>query len=235
MQNTFQIPTSDNHLIHGTLNSAVKTDKLIIFAHGLTGNQHEHQYFNAPGIFNPKGYDTFRFDFYSPAEKGRQISDCSISVHVEDLEKVIEHFRPQYPNIYLIGHSLGCAVILNSNKVGIEKIIYWDPTKGMKSLEQKNITFNDKAGLYILQWGLEIQMSRQFIDDWKEASDLENQVKKLTPNSYFVFAGNYNIYPAWKEYLSDYPMAVVPNATHRFVEEGVLEGLYEETLKFLED
>src|SRR5690606_26745198 len=149
----------------------------------------------------------------------RQISECSISVHVEDLEEVVLYFRHQYPKIYLIGHSMGCAVIMNSDTTSVEKIIHWDPTKGMKSLQQKNITFDKNGGLYILHWGLELQMNREFINDWKEASDLGKQVEKLTPNSHFVFAGNYNIYPAWKEYLTDYPMAIVPNATHRYIDE----------------
>lgn len=233
MQKTYALPTTDNHLIHGTLDSAVKTDKLIIFAHGLTGNQYEHQYYNAPAFFNPKGYDTFRFDFYSPEEKGRQISECSISIHVQDLETVINRFQNDYKDVYLIGHSIGCNVIMNSDTIGIKKIIYWDPTRGLKNLEEKNATYDEHGQLYTLHWGLEIQLNQQMINDWKAAADLKNLKLKLTSNSYFIFAGNYYLYDAWKPHIKGFPLSIVPNATHRFVEVGTLERLYLETLKFL--
>jgi len=236
MQKTYKLPTTDNHLIHGTLDSAAKTDKLIIFAHGLTGNQYEHHYQNAPAFFNPKGYDTFRFDFYSSAEKGRQISECSALIHTQDLETVINHFQNEYKDLYLIGHSFGCFVIMNADTSRIHKIIYWDPTKGMRSLKEKNITYNKQTGLYTLHRGLETQLGQQMIDDWKAASNISANFNKLTPNSYFIFAGAYNIYSAWKPYLdsSNYPVKVIPGATHVFVEEGVAEKLYHQTLEFLE-
>lgn len=234
MQKFYALPTNDNHLIHGTLDGTAKTDKLLIFAHGLTGNQYEHQYYNAPAFFNPKGYDTFRFDFYSLLKQGRQISEHSVAIHVQDLETVINHFQNDYKKLYLIGHSFGCFVIMNSDTSGIQRIIYWDPTKGMQNLQEKNATYDEHSKLYTLHWGLEIQLSQQMIDDWKKAADIESLTSKLTPNSYFIFAGNSNLRIAWQPFLENFPVETIPGATHRFVEEGTLEKLYQQTLKFLE-
>lgn len=67
-----EISAYDGHSIYGTLNSyGEKKNKLIVFVHGLSGNQHEHQYFNAVPFFCSRGYDVFRFDFYGGRGKCR--------------------------------------------------------------------------------------------------------------------------------------------------------------------
>lgn len=233
MEKQYKIKTNDNFIIYGTLNSCVNTNKLIIFVHGLTGNQHEHQYYNAPAYFNPNGYDTFRFDLYSPYKKARQISECSLEIHSRDLLTIIDKFNKKYDEIYLIGHSFGCQTIMNSNTKNIKKIIYWDPSRGMKSLKEKNATYDSANSKYILHWGLEITLSSQMVDDWKDMTDLEKYVEMVTSNSAFIFAGNYKLYEAWKNHLINFPVRVVPGATHRFIEEGVLEKLYDYTLELL--
>jgi pimeloyl-ACP methyl ester carboxylesterase len=72
MQKELQFITVDNYTIYGTLDSA-SSDTLIIFIHGLTGNQYEHHYFNAVPFFNNHDYDTFRFDLYSKRKNARQL------------------------------------------------------------------------------------------------------------------------------------------------------------------
>lgn len=59
MEKRIKLQTADNHIIYGTLNS-VKSEnsRLVIFVHGLTGNQNEHHYFNAVPFFTKNGFDT---------------------------------------------------------------------------------------------------------------------------------------------------------------------------------
>ncbi|PJE58563.1 MAG: hypothetical protein COU81_00030 [Candidatus Portnoybacteria bacterium CG10_big_fil_rev_8_21_14_0_10_36_7] len=152
METSIKIPTNDNHIIYATLNShESKKNKLIIFVHGLTGSQNEHHYFNAVKFFCPKGYDTLRFNLYTSKPQARQLSECDISTHAKDINTVINFIKNDYTEIYLIGHSLGCPSIWNANISHAKKIIYWDPTKGMKSLEEKNATYNNVLGLYIFR------------------------------------------------------------------------------------
>src|SRR3989304_6465363 len=97
MQNEINIPTPDNHLIPCTLNYE-KTDpnKVILFVHGFTGNQHEHQYYNAVKYFTVRGFATFRFDFYTIIDGVRKLSESLIDSHIRDLQKVIKYLHSKY-------------------------------------------------------------------------------------------------------------------------------------------
>ena len=76
-------------------------------------------------------------------------------------------------------------------------------------------------------------LSEKMIEDWKDMTNIKKYVNKLSPNRAFIFAGNYKLFDTWKNYLSEFPVKVVPGATHRFVEEGVLLKLYDSTLELL--
>ena len=91
MEKEIKIKTQDKHLIYGTLNFKVKSDELIIFVHGLTGNKNEHIFFNGSKFFNSNGYDTFRFDLYSDLNLGRTLLECTIDTHAEDVSTVLDY------------------------------------------------------------------------------------------------------------------------------------------------
>ena len=58
MERTIKIKTKDNFLIYGNLNKASrKSEKLLIFAHGFTGNMNEHIFFNGAKYFTERGFD----------------------------------------------------------------------------------------------------------------------------------------------------------------------------------
>lgn len=241
MEKIVKIPTPDDHITYGTLNSLKeKSSKLIIFVHGLTGDQYEHHYFNAVPFFTNKGFDTFRFDLYSDEEKGRNLTECSISIHTQDLMTVIDNFKERYQEIFLVGHSLGAPTILNANLNSISKIIIWDPTSGMRSLKEKNCEYNEKIDKYILNWSTQTILGQEMINDWKKASNLESLIKKITKPCKFIFAGKASNYSNWKPFLqkvtapAPVEFMAIEEATHVFNEEGTEQRLFEETLKWLE-
>ncbi len=233
MSSDFKINTNDDHIIYGTLNSNNQNNKLIIFVHGLSGNQHEHQYFNAINFFLPKGFDTFRFDLYSKAQKARQTSQVSISIHANDIDKVIEQFQNKYDELYLVGHSLGCLSIMKSKSENIKKIIHWDPSAGMENIEQKGITYNKQTNLYTMHWGLEILVSDKLISEFKQANNLEKYSKQITQNSQFIFAELAKKHLEWEKHIKNYNSHIIENANHRFTKENNLNKLFEKTLEFL--
>jgi len=237
MEQKIQINTEDNHIIYGTLNALPGNDgTLIIFVHGLSGNQHEHHYFNAVPFFNKKGFGVFRFDFYCRKPKARSLSESTITMHAEDLELIIKHFRGKFRKIILIGHSLGALAILNADLSGISKIVLWDPTTGFKDIKEKNASFNAGLDKYILHWGKDILLGKQMIEEWKD-SDLNDLVDRLTVPCKFIFAGGSGKYGQWEPFLEklrvENKIAIVQGATHRFCEEGTEQELFEETYKWI--
>jgi pimeloyl-ACP methyl ester carboxylesterase len=252
MQERITLPTSDGHTIYGTWDSASESERksdsyslrdtrrsLIIFVHGLTGNMYEHHYFNAVPFFTSRGFDTFRFNHYSAHDEARQLSECSISIHTEDLTTVINFFMDQYQyeHMFLVGHSLGAPVILNTDLHSIKKIVLWDPTRGMKNLEEKGCYYHKGLGNYVLEWGLDILLSQEMINDWKKAADIPSQIKKIIKPCKLIFAQKCDIHEHWQPFLKDikvpYESVVIPGATHGFNQEGVEERLFQETLAWL--
>jgi pimeloyl-ACP methyl ester carboxylesterase len=235
MRKEIKLKTADNHIIYGNLDTN-KNKTLLIFVHGITGNQDEHHYFNASPFFSENGFDTFRFDFYSREPNARSLSDSSITSHSEDLKLIIDTFKDKYDNLILIGHSLGALVILNTDLSAVSKIVLWDPTTGFSNIKDKQGEFNSKLDKYILHWAMDIIVTKRMIEEWK-SSDLDKLVKKLSVPCKFIFAGNNNYHPVWKPVLKhlkvEYDSVIVEGATHCFTEEGTEQELFEETLKWI--
>lgn len=239
MERKVKIQTQDNHIIYWTLNSTkVSSLKLIIFIHWWTGNQNEHQYFNAVPFFTKKGFDTFRFDLYSDEENARQFSECSIRIHAKDLTTIIEHFKNSYEEIFLVWHSLGAPTILYTDLSFISKIVLWDPTKGMESLEEKWCFYEEWIGKYILRRWIEVLIWQEMINDWKDVSNLDLMVEKITKPCKFIFAWNSEIIDAWQPYFQrikvPFSSINIKWASHCFVEEWTERKLFKETLRWLE-
>jgi len=248
MESLISLQAIDGFLVYGTLNTssilAKQKRKLIIFVHGITGNNVEHQYFNAVPFFNERGIDTFRLDLYSDEDNGRSLSDCNVSIHAADLLLVINHFKDKYEELYVVGHSLGATVILHTDVNAVKKVILWDPTKGMASLKQKYCEYNKELGKYIINWRMSIVVSPEMVDDWMKATDIGSEITRITKPCKFIFAGDNDIYEAWKPFVDaviakqtpELPIesVVIPGASHMFIEEGVARKVYEETLKWVE-
>lgn len=236
MEINLEINTSDRCKIYGVLNKLDdrESDNLIIFVHGITGSKDEHQYLRAPEFFNIRGYDTFRFDLYSDLEKGRGLIDCNIQIHSIDLSNVLDYFKLKYQKIYLVGHSLGCTVVLNTDISIVKKTVFWDPTAGMKSLEDHGCEYNQVLKKYILNWARTILINSKMVHDWKDASDISKQILKMTKPTKFIFAQNSGLYEEWKPFLdkTNYEVFLINNATHMFVEEGAIQVLYTQTINW---
>ena len=236
MRKEIQLKTKDGHIIYGTFDLVEKSKTLLIFVHGFTGHRNEHHYFNAASFFPEKGFDTFRFDFYGSKQNARRLSEISLEEHFSDLKLVIDTFKDKYDDIILIGHSLGCIVILNTDLSGISKIVLWDPSSKMGDLKEKNAEYNADLDKYIFNSRLNIIVSKELVNEW-QAVDISKLAEGINVPCKFIFAGNYNKYEIWKPFLNKIKVtnefAIVEGASHVFVEEGVEQKLFEETLNYI--
>lgn len=239
MEQSFLIPTKDNHVIQGKLNSAAKSNSLIIFAHGLGGSLREHQYFNAVPFFTSHGFDVCRFNFYSDVSGSRSLSECTLSIHASDLETVIRYYQDSYNNIYLVGHSLAAPVITRTNLEFIRRIILWDPTKSLTPSKQQQLRFSKELDMYIKPGKMETLLNKVMVDEWVAASDLGLEIQKLIKPTKFIFAGRHNNQEAWVPVIPtnavQFEVVTIEYASHSFDEEGAELQLFEETLKFIKD
>lgn len=236
MEKEIQIPTRDDHIIYGVLNSLQESSKLIIFVHGLTGHKNEHIFYNASRFFTSKGFDTFRFDLYSGEEKARRLRDTTIRIHSQDLDEVIAQFKGKYSEIFLIGHSLGGPTILGADLSAVKSVVLWDPSLKLENLKDENCVYNEELGLYVLEWGVEYLISSEMVKEWSEL-DLE-MVSKIVRPTKIICAGNGILHEHWLEYIDrigvEHDFVIVEGASHCFDEEGCEERLFEESLEWVE-
>lgn len=233
MEKSIKVKTSDNHLVYGTLNYSKPSKDLIIFVHGLTGHKNEHIFYNAVKFFNKKGFATFRLDLYSDEDKARNLADCSIRNHVEDIDLVVKYFSRKYTRIFLVGHSLAGPTIILSNQL-FEKIVLWDPSIGLHNLF-KGVKYEKTLRKYILSWGIQVLISEEM---FKESKRIKNDelIEKISKPIKIICAGKGILWKRWKSLIDKIKVKkefiVIKNATHCFDEENTEGKLFEETLKW---
>jgi len=134
MEEQFKIPTGDGLNIYGVKNHCDRyQNSAIIIVHGMAGHIYEHMHKFVADEFENR-YDVYRFNFYSANRDARKLIDCDLSTHVKDFETVLKFVSEGYKRVYLIGHSYGGPVIMNSklnDKVKAASLI--DPSFALDS------------------------------------------------------------------------------------------------------
>lgn len=234
MEKDIAIKTKDDHIIYGTLNFKEKTNDLIIFVHGLWWHRNDHLFYNAAKFFPANNFATFRFNLYSGEEKWRCLTDCTLETHASDLNLVIDYFKSQFKNIYLVWHSLGWPSILLANLDLVDSIVLWDPSINFLEGFDEDSIFNKDIDKYIVRWWTEYLLSKEMIKSFEELDDkLLNFFIKPTK---IVCAGKGILHEDWKEKLElikvEYDFHIIPDAWHCFDEGETESELFKETLKW---
>ena len=238
MQKEVKIKTKDKKVVYGTLDTVAKSKGLIIFVHGLGGHKNEHIFFNAVKYFNNKNYDTFRVDLYSGEKGSRTFSQSTLTTHNQDVDAVVNKFKNQYKNIFLIGHSLGGLSIIKANLKPIKGLILWDSTYNLrKVIEDENAKFIKELNAYLVNWGMEILMGKEMVDEWIHFPSPKELAKNITIPIKVICAGKGKLIKAGKEYYINAAgpkeFALIKNAGHNFNEPNTAEDLYKETYSFI--
>lgn len=236
METKVSIKTSDDHIIYGTLNSPEnKTDKLVIFVHGFTGNCEEHIFFNGAKFLKSKGIASFRFDLYNWQEKGRIFMDCDTQTHVDDLKTVFNHFKNQFSKIYLVGHSWGGVVVLDS-KLDAAGIILWDPSHCSSNWEG-DYTYVESLDSYLLNWGVVFVVGKKMYKDTLECKKADDLILGNDSAIKVICAGKGELIEGGKEYIGLAKglkaFVIIEGAGHTFDEEGTEDKLFKETINWI--
>jgi dienelactone hydrolase len=237
MEKLLKIKTKDGKYICGDLVTASgASTKLVIFCHGFTGNRNEHQFFNGAQFFAARGYDSFRFDFYSGEKGARHFEETSLSLHGSDIMDVIHHFQKKYEKIYLVGHSFGGTALLFADTSFVQACVFWDASYVVAENEKKDSMYKKKGGLYTVDWGVCIIIGKKFIEELFHFPDCGKLVKEMRVPVKFIGAGNANAKDSRKFYKqanSPKAITVIKGADHGFNTRAAEQELFEETLKWI--
>lgn len=234
MQKNITIKSKDKKFnIHGVLDQAINSNKLIIFVHGLAGHKNEHHFYNAAKFFTNKNFNTYRFDLYSGEKNGRRLEECTIATHSEDLNQVIKNFEKKFSEIYLVGHSLGGPTILGADIKNVKKIVLWDPSINLANgYDDDWYFFDKKLNAYIANWGPSYIVSKGMIEEWKNV-EYRKWINNCTMPLKIICAGRGILKKEWKKIIGDFncktKLVIVDDAGHCFDEKDTERQLLKET------
>ncbi len=236
MEKAIKIPLGNKQYIYGTFRGPLKSP-LLVFVHGFTGYKDEHIFFNGARFFEKKGFSSFRFDLYNWKKDARKLEDCTLSLHGQDLDTVVEYFRKKgVKKIFVAGHSFGGVTVLLSKKKDFDAAVLWDSTgdKDVK-LEAKYIKELDKYYRQESAYGFTI--SKKMYEENNSKLKPTRLIKSMHMPVKVIVAGAGILVIEGKELFesanSPKDYAIIPKATHNFHEDGTEEILFQETYVWL--
>ncbi len=237
IEENFTLPIANGKMIYGILSRAENSNgKVIVQAHGLTGEMFEHMQIEAKEFFTSKGYDVIRFNFYGMEEDARILEETTVQIHANDLNTVCDHFRPNYKKLYCIGHSYGGTTLLLANPEA-QAFSFWDATFFPLSMHWEDRKKLEGTPYYTCGWGTTFLINESMYDE-VYTLDTKSLAKKITIPSHIVLAGNSNenkprtaLYDtlACEKELID-----IEGAGHRFLEGDTLNTLLNSTLAWFD-
>lgn len=237
MENNIKVPTSDGKVIYGKLRGPLN-QTLVIFIHGLGGRMDQHIYYNGARFLEKHKISSFRFNLYSWEADARNLSDCTIETHSNDLDTVIDYFRKKgAKKIFVVGHSFGGPTILLSKNKDYDGVIMWDPAYA-EPLSFKDAKYIKSLDMYKGKWEFEILFNKEMVEEEKGLKDREEKaIQEIKVPIKIISAGNGFLKEGGRRYfeLANKPKehGVIEGAGHTFDEDGIEEKLFKQTLSWI--
>ena len=239
MEEEIKIPLKNKKYIYGILRGFL--DKpLVIFVHGFPGYKNEHQFFNAARFFEKNGFSAFRFDLYSWKKDARKLEECTLSLHGQDLDVVVEYFRNKgVKKIFVVGHRFGGVTVLLSRKKDFDAAVLWD-SSGDRDVKLKAKYIKELDKYYFegdSAYGFTI--SREMYEENNNKLTPSELIKEMRVPIKVIVAGSGIMVDEGKKLFQNASdpklLSIIPNATHCFDEDGVEEKLFRETYNWFKD
>lgn len=158
MEKDLKIKLGDGLSAYGRLFGSLDKPLLIII-HGLGCNHRDGFYMAAARWFAKKDYAAFSFNLYGWQKDARQLIDCTLATHANDLDFVVRYFRKKgVKKVVVAGHSFGGPTILQSKNQDFEAVSLWDPSYDISFAKKKygfpGGKFVKVIDGYLMNWGI---------------------------------------------------------------------------------
>lgn len=238
MEKQVLLPTSNNKKILGKLRGSLQRP-LVVFVHGLSSHLDHHIFFNGARYFEKRGFASFRFNFYGNGSQARRMIDCTLKVHIYDLNRVIEYFRKKrVKRIFLVGHSLGGLTILMSNNRGYDSLVLWDASYNPVENLFSSVRYIKEMKGYVYRHAYNVIVNRELVRETKNLQ-CDNLTRNIHVPIKIICAEKGILVPGGKVYYKNAnkpkSFVVIKNATHSFGEDGNEERLFKETIKWFKN
>lgn len=238
------IPKTDLHI-----NAILRGDwsqPVAILLHGLPSNSNSHLPFLNAKLLTERGFATLRVNLYDEEEGTRDMVDCLLQTHADDLDTIVRFVRAKgAPQVMAGGHSYGGLTILRSTEK-LDGAVLWDPSHFKCSAEfdqqrqETRHTVLQKEGAIVYLAGMGRVEPLAMVDERLKYIDLPE--KDLVQKAYpllFIAAGNGALKPYIQKYYeaANQPkkQVIIKNASHALNDsDEILFELLEETAVWFE-
>jgi esterase/lipase len=183
-----------------------------------------------------RGFSTYRFSYYDGLDNARNITECTLETHAQDLDTVIEHFRKQGINqIFVIGHSFGGLAIILSKDQAFNGAVLWEPSHPESGIF-KNLQYVKELDGYIINWGVEYVVGKKMVDHL-QSLNISDAIENYEKPTLIVGAGSGSLRKTNRLYFeqltSPKELIEIKKADHNFSIEGTFGELQNVTTKWL--
>lgn len=238
MEKDIKISLGNKKYIYGTLRGSLE-NPLLIFVHGFTGYKDEHIFFNGARFFGKKGFATFRFGLYDWRKDARKLEDCTLSLHGQDLDKVVGYFREKgVERIFVAGHSFGGVTVLLSKNKGFDAAVLWD-SSGDKDVHLTGRYVKELDKYLFNEFSYGFTISKAMYEENNKKLKPSELVQSMTMPLKVIVAGAGEMVDEGKKLFQNAnkpkDFAIIPNATHNFNEDGTEQILFQATYDWLKE
>lgn len=224
-----------------------KLDKpVVVMMHGRPGNGNELlQYLGARYLYE-NGFSSLRLFMYDFEPNTRNLLDCTLQTHADDLDEVIKYLRVlKVPKVFTVGHSYGGMAILRS-KAKTDGAVLWDPTHGSYWAENRQEKVAKEypetmvGDINIGLAGYGYVEPKAMLDDEKTWGDTSNLASHKGYPIKLIAAGKGSMSDLGQKYIdaADQPkqFVAIPEAHHQFEDsDEVVLKLFDETYKWFKE
>ncbi len=206
--------------IHGLYREVpgVPNAPIVVLVHCLTAGKNSTKYYLAARAFEQAGYCSFRYDQYGFGDDARKFLDCTVLIHVADLELVVGTLRAEQPDrpITVVGHSLGGLTILLTRRRAFDAAVLWDTSHTgiwqertasrdatgegeavRREFEDDHTIWEPRLGCYRFHWAYDILVSEAMLRSMRTV-DCTPLIGQLHKPVKLIAAGNTTMLP-WQQ------------------------------------
>lgn len=242
MEKDIKIKVDGTHAVYGKFRGKL-SQPLIVHVHGLPGDIYDSLASDAMHWFATHGFAVYRFGLYDWRGDSRQLIDCTLRTHANDLDAIVKHFRKKgAKNVFVVGHSFGGPTILLSKKQAFDAAALWDPSYDISFTKEKygypGGKFIKELNGYFMRWGANVIIGKAMADevDNLQWSDLPKSFKKPLK---VIAAGKGVLVKGCNDYFAAATepknLTVIKGATHYFDDTPEIRNkLYRETKRWFD-
>lgn len=218
---------------------------VVILVHGLACDNHGLLPFLMARTLWENGFSSLRVNLYDNEEDTRDMIDCTMDIHAQDFDTIVEYVRSKKaPAILAVGHSYGGLTILSGN-AALDAAVLLEPSHFKCSFEydlerrKGRHHLMEEEQMVVYEGGSGVIDPLRMVEERKNKMDtLEVELAAKPYPIHFIAAGDCPLVPYIKKYFtaanSPKRLTVIPGASHALTDsDEIMLTVFSETLQWL--